>query len=106
MIMQTPPDTPAAIEITVTPEAMVIAGEIDASNCGVLRKAIASADAATPGPVRLDMSRVEFMDSAGVGVLIGSYKSRADGVVVIDPSESVERVLLLTGLYDRFVQPA
>lgn len=104
MIMQTPPDTPAAIEITVTPDAMLVVGEIDASNCGVLRKAIAYADQATPGPIRLDMSQVQFMDSSGIGVLIGSYKARADGVVVVHPSESVERVLLLTGLYDRFVQ--
>lgn len=91
------------LDITVTPDAIRVAGELDASSCDVLREAIAAAELVMDGPIVLDMSKVEFMDSAGIGVLIGSFKSRAEGVTIVRASRPVTRILQLTGLYQRFV---
>ncbi len=91
------------VDITVTPDAIHVAGELDASSCDVLREAITAAELVMDGPIVLDMSKVEFMDSAGIGVLISSFKSRAEGVTIVHASHAVEHVLQLTGLYARFV---
>ena len=101
--IESPFQAETLIEISVTPDALCVAGEIDAANCAVLREAIAAAESEFSGPIPLDMSGVEFMDSSGIGVLIAAYKARVEGVVLLRASEPVTRVLQLTGLYDRFV---
>lgn len=105
MTLDTDPEADPLLRITVSSDALHVSGELDAASCALLRDAIDAADAASGGPIRLDMSNVEFMDSAGIGVLIESFKSRAEGVIVVHPSPAVERILLLTGLYQRFVGP-
>ncbi|MEQ8156081.1 MAG: anti-sigma F factor antagonist [Clostridiaceae bacterium] len=50
----------------------------------------------------LDFSSVTFMDSSGIGVVIGRYKklTRKNGKVFIaGASKNVERVFQLSGLY-------
>lgn len=52
--------------------------------------------------VVIDMSALSFMDSTGIGVLIGRYKLlRARGVrlLIASPSKPVDKVLALTGIY-------
>lgn len=50
----------------------------------------------------LDMSDMTFMDSSGVGVIIGRYKrmaARGGGVMVCGANRQVDRLLELSGLY-------
>ena len=50
----------------------------------------------------LDMSGMTFMDSSGVGVIIGRYKrmaARGGGVKVCGASRQVDRLMELSGLY-------
>jgi len=50
----------------------------------------------------LDMSGMTFMDSSGVGVIIGRYKrmaARGGGVRVCGMNRQVDRLLQLAGLY-------
>jgi len=52
--------------------------------------------------LRLDLGRLTFMDSSGIGVLIGRYKRlRQKGATlsVANPSQAVDRILRLSGLY-------
>lgn len=80
-------------------------GEIDCSSAPYLEAAIEQA--LSPGnDVRVDMSQVEFMDSAGLGALIRSYKLAAEAggcVRIVNPSSAVERVLTITGQASRFI---
>ncbi|RJQ28779.1 MAG: anti-sigma F factor antagonist [Peptococcaceae bacterium] len=49
-----------------------------------------------------DLSRVTFIDSSGLGVMLGRYKriARANGrVAVIGPQPQVRRILELSGLF-------
>ncbi len=79
-----------------------VAGEVDVSNADELRSAID--DAISGGAwrnVRVDLAQVPYIDSTGIGVLVGA-KNRAsqDGVslVVINPQRNVARVLSLLGV--------
>ena len=50
----------------------------------------------------LDLSGMTFMDSSGVGVIIGRYKrmaARGGGVSVFGANRQVDRLLELSGLY-------
>lgn len=52
--------------------------------------------------VILDFRGVSFMDSSGIGVVIGRYKkieSRRGKVCVADVNKSVDKVFKLAGLY-------
>ena len=50
----------------------------------------------------VDLSELTFMDSSGIGVLLGRYKtlcSRGGALFVKDPQPQVERVMRTSGLY-------
>ena len=50
----------------------------------------------------IDLANLRFMDSTGIGVLIGRYKKMKDKNVPIyisNPSGQAERIFKMTGLY-------
>jgi len=53
--------------------------------------------------VVIDLSKLVFMDSTGIGVLIGRYKklrARNSLVFLANPTASVDKILRLSGIYD------
>ena len=53
--------------------------------------------------VIIDLSELEFMDSTGVGVLIGRYKKMKENnipIFICNPSTHAEKIFKMTGLYD------
>ena len=57
-----------------------------------------------PGVRRLvfDLNGLEFMDSSGIGLIIGRYKlmaRRGGSVAVRDPGRRVDRIFQMSGLY-------
>lgn len=54
------------------------------------------------GKIYLDMSELSFMDSTGIGVLIGRYKKlkpRGICMYIMSPTPAVDRVLEISGIY-------
>jgi len=52
--------------------------------------------------VVLDLAKLRFMDSTGIGVLIGRYKKMKERNVPIyisNPTSQAERIFKLTGIY-------
>ncbi len=50
----------------------------------------------------LDLSRLSFMDSSGIGVVLGRYKTlakRGGTVAVREPTAHVNRIFSMSGLY-------
>ena len=50
----------------------------------------------------LDLSQLSFMDSSGIGVVLGRYKTlsrRGGGVAVRQPTAHVHRIFSMSGLY-------
>ena len=59
----------------------------------------------TPGFKQLiiDLSALSFMDSTGIGVLIGRYKKlkqKGISTFITNPSHHAEKIFKLTGLYE------
>ncbi len=81
-----------------------LSGELDeyAANMsrGVLDKLLD--DNLTAGKVVFDMSGLNFMDSTGIGMLIGRYKKLKNfgiPVYIAGANNGVEKVINLSGLY-------
>jgi anti-sigma B factor antagonist len=76
-------------------------GEVDLYSAPALKERVA--DLVSSGRIRIavDLAGVEFMDSTGLGVLIGGLKrcKEAGGTLaLVGPREPVVKVLAITGL--------
>lgn len=87
------------------PSRLVVTGELDAYSASILRDALREAAAEQEGDVVLDASAVEFIDSAALGVFIGTSKAlepQGRRLRIVEPSKPVAKLLELTWLTDRF----
>jgi anti-sigma B factor antagonist len=93
----------ADVQITNAPGALVahLTGEVDMSNAEEIGAAVIGA---TPGDARgvvLDLSAVEYLDSAGIYVIHGmraSLQARGQSLVLVIPPDSpVHDALRLSG---------
>ena len=78
-----------------------IAGEIDVGSVGGLRAALSRLLVDGDVHVLLDLAGVTFMDSAGLGVLVGIQKQARifrGSLAIVAPSRPVRRILELTSL--------
>jgi anti-anti-sigma factor len=93
----------ADIQITHTPGAIVahLTGEVDMSNAEDLGAAVIGATPNDAQGVVLDLSRVDYLDSAGIYVIHGmraSLQARGQAIVLVIPSDSpVHDALRLSG---------
>jgi len=84
---------------------VTVAGELDVSTAPLLREQLIDVIAAGSQQVAVDMSAVSFIDSVGLGVLVGALKRlrRCDGDLrVAAPSDPVLRTLRISGLHRVF----
>ena len=52
--------------------------------------------------VVFEMSRLDFMDSTGIGVLIGRYKklkNKNKAMYISNPSKTIEKIFKMSGIY-------
>lgn len=93
-----------AIKITSTPVRLTIAlsGEIDHHNAAVLRLDADEAMQTSLAPnIRLDFGEVTFMDSSGIGFVLGRYRiaeSFGANVEVVNLSSRLYMMMKLAGL--------
>ena len=77
-----------------------VAGEVDMHSAPALRQALDGLDEENNDLV-LDLTDLQFMDSSGVGVLVGAHKRSETAhrqVTIVCPPGPVSRVLTITGL--------
>lgn len=82
-----------------------IGGELDAYSAGVLREELARIAAPRPLRIAVVMAAVTFIDSAGIGVLVGAVKrarATGGGVALVGCSGRVESILRRMGLHRVF----
>ena len=79
---------------------VTVHGEVDMLSAGVLRDCLTGVVEHSPVGLIVDLAGVEFLDSAGVTVLVQTYKKLTDGcrAVLRSPQPGPRRVLELTGL--------
>ncbi len=93
-----------AIKVSSTPMRVTIcvSGEIDHHNAAVLRLEADEIIQSRLAPnVRLDFSDVTFMDSSGIGFVLGRYRivdSYGGNIEVINLSERLYLMMKLAGL--------
>ena len=78
-------------------------GELDDRAAGRLRKEIdALVDEARIRRLVFDVSGLEFMDSSGIGLIIGRYKKvskRGGSVAVTGPDRRIDKLFQMSGVY-------
>lgn len=83
---------------------LVIEGEIDAYTAPQLREKLLPL-CKEHQKISIDLSGVNYMDSTGLGVLIGAYKLLKAGsgkLVLIGPNQRLRRLFNITGLSEIF----
>jgi len=78
-----------------------LVGEVDISNAHYFRKQLETALAEVRQSITIDLAELNYIDSTGLGVIIGVYGSvKKDGlsVKVLNPKDNVKKLLVISGL--------
>jgi len=76
-------------------------GEIDISNAQYFKQQVDTALAEKRQSISIDLSDLSYIDSTGLGVIIGVYSSiKKDGLTikVFNPRDNVKKLLNISGL--------
>ncbi|MBI5155000.1 STAS domain-containing protein [Candidatus Poribacteria bacterium] len=82
-----------------------VIGELVSSSCGDLRDTVMESAAREPKKVVIDMSAAPFIDTSGLGVLVGlraHLKSKGVALELSSPGPKVQQVLRMTRLLQVF----
>jgi anti-sigma B factor antagonist len=96
--------TPFAVEVGGDPSApvIVVRGEIDVATSPQLRNELNGLLTRGARHITIEFGDVSFVDSSGLGVLVGTYKRlREDGsgtIRIVGAQPSVRKVFEITGL--------
>lgn len=81
-----------------------ITGDLDEHNANNVRKDIDNImQLETYRQIIIDLSDLDFMDSTGIGVLIGRYKIIKDKgipIFISNPNKQVDKIFSMTGIYN------
>lgn len=79
-------------------------GELDEHSAQFVRKQLDTAiEESSFDAIIFDLSRLSFMDSTGIGVVIGRYKlarKQNKPVYVRNPTTTVDKIFRMSGLYE------
>lgn len=96
--------TPFAVAVSGTPDGpvVVVQGEIDVATSPQLRGVLGQLITNGASDITLEFADVSFVDSSGLGVLVGAYRRLHDGrngaIRIVDAQPSVRKVFEITGL--------
>ena len=84
---------------------VMLSGELDEYTAQTVRKQLDTILDTQKGFIQIvmDLSELTFMDSTGVGVLIGRYKKMKEynkPIFITNPSRNAERIFKMSGLYE------
>jgi anti-sigma B factor antagonist len=84
---------------------VVVTGEVDVSCAGELREHLDPVIETAPATIELDLANVPYIDSTGIGVLVGGAHRAQDAgseLVIVSPQPNVLRVLTMLGVGSEF----
>jgi len=82
-----------------------VEGEVDVYTSTSLKQEISQSVSEGVKYIVLNLSKVEYLDSTGLGLLIGALKRLRENqgnLVIVSPSMRIMRVFEITGLYKIF----
>ena len=81
-----------------------LSGELDEYNASLAKDKLDEMFQKTGfNQIVIDLSELDFMDSTGIGMLIGRYKKMKVNnkkMYVCNPSKHIDRIFKMTGLYE------
>jgi anti-sigma B factor antagonist len=80
-----------------------LVGELDIGNAAEFEETLMAAEAAHAGCIRVDLSELEFLDSAGLRAILSAQLRAAvggDTLVLVPGPERVQRLFAMTGTAD------
>ena len=97
--LETGGEAPLAVDVTRDGQRVLIsvAGELDLSNVDSLRQRLDEALASGPGELVFDLSKLTYVDSTGVGLLLRA-SSTVEKFHIRKPSSIVRQVVRYMGL--------
>lgn len=94
------------IEGTADEPRLRIQGEIDIATAPQLRDVLTNLVHGAPRRITLDLGAVGFVDSAGLGVLVGAMRKLQDAnggrLTIVSVQDSVRKIFEITGLGPMF----
>ncbi|MDR1028326.1 MAG: STAS domain-containing protein [Clostridiales Family XIII bacterium] len=78
-----------------------LSGEIDISNAHHLKKQLETAYEQTRANIAIDLADLNYIDSTGLGVIIGAYgvmRGAGHRIILRRPKENVKKLLRITSL--------
>ena len=85
---------------------LTLRGELDLASAPALEHELSEIEATDPGRMLIDLSGLDFMDCAGLGVLLRAQRNAHAGGRRLElrrGTAQVQRLFVLAGLADRFV---
>lgn len=80
---------------------ITVRGEVDISNADEFRDKLNGAYEETPADLKVNFADLSYIDSTGLGVIIGIYgkiKDEGKSISLIEPRENVKKLLRITNL--------
>ncbi len=87
--------------------SITLAGDVDISTAHMLRKELDEAYRETNADILLHFDDLAYMDSTGLGVIIGAYsrmQEEGNGIILRNPRDNIKKLLRITSL-DRLLCP-
>jgi len=88
-------------EIIKNDESYNIIGEIDISNCSDFKTRLYKIVEETKEKLVLDFNGLNYIDSAGLGILVGTYKRLKEmdrKLTIVKSSENIKKLFYITKL--------
>lgn len=95
------PESVARLTVAQDDDRLTVVGDLDAHTCPDLEANLDPLPGS--GDIHLDLSGVDFMDSSGLRVIIGTHQRTIEAgrrLIIERPSTSVQRIIEISGLTD------
>ena len=82
-------------------DTVFLSGEVDVGNCSVFKEELGKAIEKASGNVTIDFKSLDYIDSAGLGILVGGFKrlqEKGYTLKVINTNDYIGKLFRITKL--------
>lgn len=93
------------LKITRENDVIYLSGEVDVGNCKNFKEKLGAAIGEAENDVTLDFTALRYIDSAGLGILVGIYKQLSEkgkSLTVVNANDYIKKLFRITKLETLF----
>ncbi|MFO7611818.1 MAG: STAS domain-containing protein [Clostridia bacterium] len=94
------------LKVTEIGGTVFLSGEVDVGNCGIFREELSRITEGDEKNLVLDFGSLNYIDSAGLGILVGVYKrltERGGSMTVVNANDYIKKLFRITKLETLFI---